>query len=58
MEVERVRTPICVFPIYFVLVVEIVFTIVTFRKILDGDPTKIAKMLRKIDQHEVIAEKQ
>ena len=43
--------------IYLVLVVKIVFRIVIFRKIIDGDPTKIMKMLRKIDQHEAIAEK-
>ena len=43
--------------IYLVLVVRIVFRIVIFRKIVDGDPTKITKMLRNIDQHRVIAEK-
>ena len=43
--------------IYLVLVVKIVFRIVIFRKILDGDPTKITKMSRNIDQHRVIAEK-
>ena len=32
--------------------------IVIFRKILDGDPTKITKMFRKIDELEAIAEKQ
>ena len=42
---------------YLVLVVKIVFRIVIFRKILDGDPTKITKMSRNIDQHRVIAEK-
>ena len=42
--------------IYGVLVVKIVFRIVIFRKILDGDPTKITKMSRNIDQHRVIAE--
>ena len=44
--------------IYRVLVVKIVFRIVIFRKIIDGDPTKITKMSRNIDQHRVIAEKQ
>ena len=39
------------------LVVKIVFRIVIFRKNFVGDPTKITKMLRKIDLHEVIAEK-
>ena len=43
--------------IYVVLVVKIVFRIVIFRKILNGDPTKITKILRNIDQHVVIAEK-
>ena len=43
--------------IYLVLIVKIVFRIVIFRKILDGDPTKITKMSRKIDLLEVIAEK-
>ena len=43
--------------IYFVLIVKIVFRIVIFRKILDGAPTKITKMSRKIDLHVVIAEK-
>ena len=42
---------------YLVLVVKIVFRIVIFRKKLDGDPTKITKMSRNIDQHRVIAEK-
>ena len=39
------------------LIVKIMFRIVIFRKNLDGDPTKITKMSRKIDLHEVIAEK-
>ena len=43
--------------IYLVLVVKIVFRIVIFRKILDGDPTKITEMSQKFDLHEVIAEK-
>ena len=43
--------------VYLVLIVKIVFRIVTFRKILDGDPTKIIKMSRKIDLLEVIAKK-
>ena len=43
--------------IYVVLIVKIVFRIVIFRKILDGDPTKITKMSRKNDFLEVIAEK-
>ena len=44
------------FGIYFVLTVKIVFRIVIFRKILDGDLTKITKMSRNIDQHRVTAE--
>ena len=32
------------------LVVKIVFRIVIFRKILDGDPTKITKISQKIDK--------
>ena len=43
--------------IYLVLIFQSVFRIVSFRKILDGDPTKITKMSRKIDLLEVIAEK-
>ena len=43
--------------IYLVLVVKIVCRIIIFRKNLDGDPTKITKMSRKIYFHEVIAEK-
>ena len=39
------------------LVVKIVFRIVIFRKIFDGDLTKITKMSRKIDLHVVIAGK-
>ncbi len=39
------------------LVVKIVFRIVIFRKNIDGDPTKITKMPRKIDLLDVIAEK-
>ena len=39
---------------YFVLIVKIVFRIVIFRKILDGDPTKITKMSQKIDLHAVL----
>ena len=35
-----------------------VLKIVIFLKILDGDPTKITKMSRKIDELEAIAEKQ
>ena len=42
--------------IYLMLVVKIVFRIVIFRKILDGDPTKITKMSRKIDFLEAIDE--
>ena len=38
------------------LVVKIVFRIAIFPKILDGDPTKITKMLRNFDLLEVIAE--
>ena len=45
------------FAIRLVLMFKIVFKIVIFRKIVDGDPTKITKMLRNIDQHRVIAEK-
>ena len=43
--------------IYIVLVVKIVYRIVIFRKILNGDPTKVTKISRKIDQHAVIADK-
>ena len=43
--------------IYLVLIVKIWFRIVIFQKILDGDPTKIIKISRKIDLLEVIAEK-
>ena len=43
--------------IYPVLNFKSVFRIVNFRKILDGDPTKITKMSRKIDLLEVLAEK-
>ena len=43
---------------YLVLVLKTVLKTVISRKILDGDPTKITKMSRKIDQHETIAEKQ
>ena len=39
------------------LVFKTVFRIVIFRKMIDEDPTKITKLLRKIDQHEAIAEK-
>ena len=39
------------------LIFKTVFKIVIFQKIVDGDPTKITKMSRKIDQHEAIAEK-
>ena len=35
-----------------------VLKIVIILKILDGDPTKITKMSRKIDELEAIAEKQ
>ena len=42
--------------IYPVLVVKIACRIVIFRKILDGDPTKITKMSRNFDLLEVIAE--
>ena len=40
-----------------VLIVKTIFRIVIFRKILDGDLTKITKMSRKIDLLQVIAEK-
>ena len=43
--------------IYPALVVKIVLRIVIFRKILDGDPTKITKMLRNIDHDQIIPEK-
>ena len=39
------------------LLFKIVLRIVIFRKMLDEDPTIITKLLRKIDQHEAIAEK-
>ena len=41
-----------------VLMLKTVLKIVIFLKILDGDPTKITKMSRKIDDLEAIAEKQ
>ena len=41
-----------------VLTFKRVLKIVIFLKILDGDPTKITKMSRKIDELEAIAEKQ
>ena len=44
-------------PNHLVLVFKTVFKTAIFRKILDGDLTKIAKMSRKIDQHEVLREK-
>ena len=43
--------------IYLVLILKIMSRIVIFRKILDGEPTKITKMSRKIDLLDVIAEK-
>ena len=45
-------------PNCLVLVFKTVLKTAIFPKILDGDPTKIAKMSRKIDQHEVLREKQ
>ena len=43
--------------ICIVLVFKTVFEIVIFRKIFDGDLTKITKMSRKIDQHGAICRK-
>ena len=43
---------------YLVLVLKTVLKTVIYRKILDGDPTKIKKVSRKTDQHGAIAEKQ
>ena len=40
----------------FVLVFKTVFEIMIFRKIFDGDLTRIIKISRKIDQHCTIAE--
>ena len=42
----------------FVFMLKTVVKIVSFQKLLDGDPTKITKMSRKIDELEAIAEKQ
>ena len=45
------------FAIRIVLMFKTVFKIVIFQKIVDGDPTKITKMSRKIDTREAIVEK-
>ena len=42
------------FAIRIVLIFKTVFKIVIFQKIVDGDPTKITKMSRKIDTREAI----
>ena len=52
---KKKRTPF--FAIRIVLMFKTVFKIVIFQKIVDGDPTKITKMSRKIDTHEAIVEK-
>ena len=43
-------------PNHLVLVFKTVFKTAIFRKILDGDLTKIAKMSRKMHQHKVLRE--
>ena len=45
------------FAIRIVLIFKTVFKIMIFQKIVDGDPTKITKMSRKIDTREAIVEK-